>query len=340
MDTNPLSDTLSENIDDFKETVSRGIGKIVVVLLLVYLVAIFCIAWYWSREPDLLQIHSAPYPEVASNQVIGITTTQTLQDITRVLLEKNGGYISNDLLPPGVLMDDMPNWEYGVLVQLRDFSKVLKETMGRAPAQLREDNDLVVAESRFRFDSHSWMVPASESQYREGMEHLQAYQDRLQGNGTDNAAFVANTENLNAWLVLVELRLNSLSQRLSASVGPRRLDNGGSSEVIKTPWMKVDDIFYEARGTTWALIPLLKAVQIDFAETLKQKNATEQLQQIIVELEETQQPVRSPMILNGSGFGILTNHSLVMASYIARSRAEIADLRNVLATPTNKPTLR
>jgi len=340
MDTNPLSDTLSENIDDFKETVSRGIGKIVAVLLLVYLVAIFCIVWYWSREPDLLQIHSARHPEIISNKTIGITTTQILQDITRVLLEKNGGYISNDLLPPGVLMDDMPNWEYGVLTQLRDLSKALKENTGRSPQQLREDNDLVVAESRFRFDNQSWMIPSSESQYREGMEHLQSYQDRLQSSGTDNAVFFASAENLNAWLALVELRLNSLSQRLSASVGPSRFDDGVNRKVIKTPWLKVDDIFYEARGTTWALIPLLKAAQVDFAETLKQKNATERLQQIIVELEETQQPVRSPMILNGSGFGILANHSLVMASYITRSRAEITDLRNVLATPTNKPTLQ
>ena len=325
-------------MDDLKETVSRGSGKLVVVLLLVYLIVIFGMAWYWSREPELLQIHPAHHLEAATDRTVGTTTTQTLQDIARTLLEKNGGYISNDAFPPGVFMDDMPNWEYGVLTQLRDFSRILKETMARAPGQLREDNDLVVAESRFRFDSHSWMVPASESQYREGIEHLQSYQDRLRGNGSDNTVFVANAENLNAWLALVELRLNALSQRLSASVGPRRIDDGAGKEVMQTPWLKVDDIFYEARGTTWALIALLKAVQIDFAETLKQKNAAEQLQQIIVELEETQQPVRSPMILNGSGFGILTNHSLVMASYITRSHAEIIELRSMLATPANNPS--
>ena len=37
------------------------------------------------------------------------------------------------------------------------------------------------------------------------------------------------------------------------------------------------------------------------------------------------------MILNGNGFGFEANHSLVMASYIARANAAIADLRSLLA---------
>jgi len=54
------------------------------------------------------------------------------------------------------------------------------------------------------------------------------------------------------------------------------------------------------------------------------------LQQIIRELEPTQDTVWSPMILNGNGFGFLANHSLVMASYISRANAAITDLRALL----------
>jgi hypothetical protein len=36
------------------------------------------------------------------------------------------------------------------------------------------------------------------------------------------------------------------------------------------------------------------------------------------------------MILNGKGFGVLANHSLVMASYISRANAAIIDLRDLL----------
>ena len=100
---------------------------------------------------------------------------------------------------------------------------------------------------------------------------------------------------------------------------------------MRTPWTEIDDVFFEARGTAWALTHFLKAAQVDFAEVLQDKNAEVSLQQIIRELEGTQETVWSPMILNGSGFGPLANHSLVMASYISRANAAIVDLRDLLS---------
>ena len=65
-----------------------------------------------------------------------------------------------------------------------------------------------------------------------------------------------------------------------------------------------------------------------YFHTPEQKEIAEQ---IIRELEGTQEAVWSPMILNGSGFGLLANHSLVMASYISRANAAIIDLRDLLS---------
>ncbi len=62
----------------------------------------------------------------------------------------------------------------------------------------------------------------------------------------------------------------------------------------------------------------------------KKKNALVSLRQIRRELEATQESVLSPMILNGTGFGFLANHSLVMASYISRANAAVIDLRYLL----------
>jgi hypothetical protein len=101
--------------------------------------------------------------------------------------------------------------------------------------------------------------------------------------------------------------------------------------VVKTSWWQIDNVFYEARGTAWALVHFLKAVEVDFGDVLAQKNATVSLRQIIRELEMTQRPLRSPMIVNGEGFGLLANHSLVMASYISRANAAIIDLRELMS---------
>ena len=138
--------------------------------------------------------------------------------------------------------------------------------------------------------------------------------------------------------------MGSLSQRLSASVGRARLntDLAGDSAAqqstpspdeveVKTPWTEVDDVFYEARGGSWALIQFLRAAEVEFADVLAKKNATVSLRQIIRELEGTQEPMWSPMVLNGTGFGPLANHSLVMASYISRADAALIDLRALLS---------
>jgi hypothetical protein len=134
-----------------------------------------------------------------------------------------------------------------------------------------------------------------------------------------------------------------LSQRLSASVGQQRLntdlsgDSGASQSTansqdqeVKTPWLEIDDVFYESRGSTWALIHFLKAMEVDFHDVLRDKNALISFRQIIRELESTQDPLHSPMVLNGDKFGMFANHSLVMANYISRANAAIIDLRFLL----------
>jgi hypothetical protein len=101
-------------------------------------------------------------------------------------------------------------------------------------------------------------------------------------------------------------------------------------QALKTPWLQIDDVFYEARGYTWALLQQLKAIEIDFAPILQRKNALVSLRQVIRELEEAQKPMGSPVILNGSPFGFFPNHSLVLANYVSRANAAIIDLRALL----------
>ena len=186
-------------------------------------------------------------------------------------------------------------------------------------------------------------MPSTEGEYRKGIAALETYLVRLSDEQQSQAQFYARADNLTRWLGDVETRLGSLSQRLSASVGQKRLntDLAGEAEAtqstdvsgeleIKTPWSEIDDVFYEARGASWALVHLLRAIEVDFKSVLEKKNALVSLKQIIRELEATQDTLWSPIIMNGSGFGMVANHSLVMASYIARANAAIIDLRELL----------
>lgn len=305
-----------------------------VMLLILFLV------FYWSSEPDMFDVR------LKTNQppVTGVTLTSTLHKVGNTLLEKPGGYLSNDVIPPSVFMDDMPSWEFGALEMVRDLALAMRQDFSRSQSQSLENPQLVIAQPKFNIDHRSWILPSAESQYKDGLEAIQEYMLDLQDPSQGNAQFYARADNLRTWLKQVEGRLGSLSQRLSASVGQDRVntDLAGDSAArqstptsknlqIKTSWWQLDNNFYEARGASWALLHFLKAVEVDFADVLEKKNATVSLQQIIRELEATQQTLWSPMILNGSGFGVLANHSLVMANYISRANAAIIDLSELLA---------
>jgi len=325
---------------------NEGIAGMIVAPLLVLLLLLVVLGYYWSSEPGPFDIEIAAADRAivtGSKLTTGSYTTSAVIAAMETLLNKRGGYLSNDIMPPSIWLDNIPNWEFGVLVQVRDLSRSMRNDFSRSQSQSAEDVDLIIAEPKFNFDSKSWFLPATESVYQEGVDALYGYLARLQNPQNPDAQFYARADNLQEWLGQVEKRLGSLSQRLSASVGQVRLntDLAGDAEAVqstqtssqievKTPWSEIDDVFYETRGAAWALIHFLKAVERDFGPVLEKKNALISMRQIVRELEGTQEPIWSPMILNGSGFGLFANHSLVMASYISRANAALIDLRSLL----------
>jgi hypothetical protein len=242
-----------------------------------------------------------------------------------------------------VFLDNVPNWEFGVLTQVRDLTRALRNDFSRSQTQSTEETNLAEADPLFHYDNDRWFPPDTEGRYRKANAALEAYLTKLSSPEQPAAQFYARADNLADWLAVVEKRLGSLSQRLSASVGQTRLNtdlSGDSSarqstsapgEVeVKTPWTEVDDVFYEARGTAWALVMILRAMETDFDEVLRKKNAQVSFRQIIRELESSLGPLQAPMVLNGRQFGLFANHSLIMANYISRANAAIIDLRNLL----------
>lgn len=340
-------DSLKTRISDTITTSSAGTGtKAISGIVSAILVGAGTLGFIWDSQPGVFSVEGMTAERtnaLAVRNVTGSATVATTMHLAETLLTKQGGYLTNDIAPPGLWMDNVPSWEFGVLVQVRDMARTLRNNLSRSQSQSTEDAGLVTAENQFYFDNGSWMLPESETEYRKGVEALEGYLVRLGDNNEQSAQFYARSDNLRTWLSEVETRLGSLSQRLSASVGKRQLDvslAGDSAAVqstitqgdaqVKTAWTELDDVFYEARGTTWALIHLLKAVEVDFREVLENKNALVSLQQIIRELEPTQDTLWSPVILNGSGMGIVANHSLVMGSHISRANAAIIDLRRLL----------
>ncbi|MAD16039.1 MAG: hypothetical protein CL579_08155 [Alteromonadaceae bacterium] len=314
--------------------------SIAAILFLIF----WLIAIYWSFEPATFNPKQTAqeYAQQHNEKIVpGYTLTTSLITVTETLLNKSGGYLSNDVMPPGLFMDNMPSWEFGALEMTRDLALSMRKDISRSQSQSSENPFLTDAQPKLNIDHRSWLLPSAESQYQDAIDKLYQYRASLSTSRQGTGQFYARADNLRDWVKQVEKRLGNLSQKLSVSVGQYRLDTSfaGDSSAGKIPaeelreqtnWFQLDNNFYEARGASWALIHFLKAVEVDFADVLDKKNARVSVQQIIRELESTQESIFSPMILNGSGFGMLANHSLVMANYISRANAALIELSELL----------
>lgn len=303
------------------------------------MLVMFVIMFWLSREPDVFWVSRSADHETAA---VGFSTTDTLVRVAETLLDKPGGYLTNDKIPPNIFLDNIPSWEFGVLQQVRDMARIIRNDYSRSQSQSKEDADVAKAEPLFFIDNESWMLPAAESEYRDAIRGFTKYRDRLAANDP-GTRFYARADNLREWLAQVEKRLGSITRRLGDSVASTRINDdlagdaaaeaaGAQPDIVdvRTSWFQVDNIFFEARGAAWALVHFFRAAEFDFAKVLADKNAEASVRQIIRELEASLEPMHSPMILNGGGFGLFANHSLVMANYLARANAAVINLRELL----------
>lgn len=304
------------------------IWKPLLVLLALYLVICIGLGIWWSQRPSDFSVEQAVAAQrgqaVSLPAARGTVTVASLMTELQTLLEKPGGYLRNDVAPPGVWLDNMPSWEYGVLTQARLMAQALPVLSEGEHETLEEAGEALAT------DSEDWLYPAAEKRYALAVELLDEYLTSL--SGQDANGFVDNGSALAEWLRAVSARFGELTHRLSASVDDpealRELGVGEAALPDATPWFRIDNIFFEARGDAWASMHLLKAVARDYADVLAKAGVTGDVERMIAELELAQRQIWSPIILNGSGFGIFANHSLVLANYtmaVSELAGSIAD---------------
>jgi hypothetical protein len=337
----------SESLQDAK---SKGILWSFGIFMGVVLLVLVILGGWWGMEPGLFNVEEEAIKRYADENVgegdakdlpIGYMYTNTLAHMAEVLMHKPGGYITNDVAPPGLFLDNIKNWEYGALIMLRDGTTALRNHFSRDQSQSAEDSDLSVAEPYFYYERNSWALPSTESEYQKGIDALHAYMARLKypKNQANRGQFYARADNLWQYTEVVIKRLGGLSTRLSAStdlqeilaltdINLQKVDR--TKVTAQTAWLEIDDVFYEARGASWGLLHILKAIKHDFSAILEDKRAMRTVDTMISAMENALSPVLSPMILNGGGFGLFANYSLSMANYIARANAAALDLRDIM----------
>ena len=327
------------------EAESRGFAWFIGILAAISIIVIVVLAGYWSIEPKPFDV-VAEAKMTQKNQGIdanspdgyvypdGFVFGNTLVHIAEILLYKPGGYLTNDVGVPGVMLDNIPSWEYGALIMLRDAASALRNHLARAQSQSAEDPDLARAEPYFYYERNSWALPSTEAEYEKGIEALHSYMRRLADPTDKNPGhFYSRADNLWQYVEIIIKRLGGISTRLSASTDRYEaydIQQEKSAAISQTTWMQLDDEFWQARGSCWALLHILRAIKHDFRLILEDKRAMDTVEIMIHEMENALAPITSPVILNGDGYGIFANYSLAMASYVSRASAAALDLRDVM----------
>ena len=116
-----------------------------VIILLMFIIGIWA-----SREPKIFWVNRSAEQDTA---VVGFATVDTLIRVAETLLEKNAGYLTNDKLPPFVFLDNIPSWELGVVNQMRDLGRVMRDDYTRSQSQSKEDPDVAEGAPRFFYDN-------------------------------------------------------------------------------------------------------------------------------------------------------------------------------------------
>lgn len=318
-------------------------GQLLLAVIAGYLVLQLALILYWCRQPTTFDVEQWTQEEttlLGGQPVPGTHFVAATIGIADTLLTKPGGLTHNDRFPPGVLLDNCPSWECGVIMALRDGLRALRDDFSRTKSQSVENLDLKRADLQFSMDPKFWIMPAAEDEYRKGIDALERYLQALSTGKLNAGRFSVRADNLAEYLALVEKRLGNFGLRLSSSsadprLGASLLPEDTSAKIEQLPIMntapgRVDDVFYCARGYSWAFLHFVEALEIDFAPVIADKQARPTLEQIDRDLQGAIKRMHSPIVLNGNGFGLLSNHSLVLASYIARINAAVIDLRILL----------
>lgn len=295
------------------------------------------IAIWTDTEPKAVSITDVinDYPIKDEDVRTGYVTADVMVRSLDTLLNKNGGYTRNDILPPFVFLDNMPSYEMGYLKILREVSGVLRDKTSKVEF---EDKNLAIAQPAIGYSANDWgwwFMSNTEDQYEIALKHFKLYRDSLVDDNPREGQFVPRSNDLALITDKIAEQLYSQVKVLKSSTGVEIVNqdkNADSAKVQKdsyiqkAPFMEIDDNFFEARGASAASLNVMMAMNVDFKNVLKDKNAENEFNQAISWLRLAYDEYHWFMVLPGGHYGGLGNHSGDLAADLSSA---IINLRRV-----------
>ncbi len=296
------------------------------VLLIVPVVAVLYIAgMIWANQIN----DDLDYQPPADRQVSGGSHAVDMVTalINREVNETN--WVPNNPFPfPSYFLDNMPNFQLGLMYALSRFAIEMTNSLGRTRGSSVVDPDLDKAAGLLKYDGTIWvwepstsLLPTAraESQFDAGMRALESYNRRL---AAGQAVLDRRADNLIAFL-----------DRISADLGSTSAVLAERAEAPSYGWFdrRADDDFYNAKGRLYGYYKILEALGKDFQQVIAERNA-EPLWNNMLESFRIAAGMNPLVVSNGAPDGLLfPNHLAAQGFYLLRGRTQLRELANVLA---------
>ncbi|MEX1108797.1 MAG: DUF2333 family protein [Dongiaceae bacterium] len=238
------------------------------------------------------------------------------------------GWRANDpIFLPSAALDNMPNFQQGIMAAMARFAVEMTDQIGRARGSSQADPDLEKAVGLLKYSGTIWIfdfatswapTASSEQQYREGVRRLRAYNERL---AAGRASFEPRADNLLATLERIAADLGSAS----AEIDQRVLQGGGVLFDFTS-----DDVYYRAKGKLYGYALLIRALKRDFADVIAERS----LGTVWAEMEESlfaAAELQPWMVVNGSPESqLLPSHLASQGFFLLRARVQMREIANIL----------
>ncbi|MBE7635842.1 DUF2333 family protein [Sneathiella sp. P13V-1] len=228
---------------------------------------------------------------------------------------------------PATLLDNMPNYQQGIVSALARFTFELTDQIGRTRGSSQTDTDLQNAAGLLQYSGTVWswdptvsLLPtaASEKQYEKARKSLVAYNKRL---AEGNAVFEKRGDNLLATLDRIALDIGSSTAVIDSHIA----EHSGAYVDFQA-----DDLFYGFKGQAYAYYMILKALSTDFEGLIRDRELGNAWEKMLISFRSVVE-LDPYVISNAKNDGqLFPNHLAVQGFYLLRARTQLREISNIL----------
>jgi hypothetical protein len=295
----------------------RGLLALVIIAVLYYPVGMAII----HKIDDDPNFQAPATPEGASRAVAMAAAL-----IDREVAQH--GWPSNDpFFMPGWALDNMPNYQQGIISALARFAAEMRDQIGRVRGTSQADPDLEKAAGLLSYSPTVWVfdlntswlpTTSSEEQYLAAARLLRNFNDRL---SRGQAIFERRSDNLQSTLDRIAADLGSSSAILDKQV-----------EEHSGDWVdfQADDIFYATKGRLYAYGLLLRELQFDFAQVIQERDLKKAWDEMIDSFM-TAAALDPLVVVNGRPDAFMRpSHLAAQGFFLLRARTQLREISNIL----------